>query len=106
MFEELAFKEICLLSEKFFLNYLFIYLLSQQVDTLKLITVKAKLIVIMNLKFLYTFIQLKKYLNMTDYLHQYISHYAVIVKSLQLCKTLLNQCLCKKHDVIERNVQK
>ena len=29
MFEELAFKEICLLSEKFFLNYLSIYFLNQ-----------------------------------------------------------------------------
>ena len=28
MFEELAFKEICLLSEKFFLDYLFIYFLN------------------------------------------------------------------------------
>ena len=106
MFEELAFKEICLLSEKFFLNYSFIHFLSQQVNALKLVTIKAKLIIIINLKFLHTLIQLKKYLDMTDYLCQYIFHYIIIVKLLQLYKTLLNQCLHKKHNVIERNIQK
>ena len=82
MFEELAFKEICLLSEKFFLNYSSIYFLNQWINALKLVMVKAKLVIIINLKFLYTFTQLKKYLDMTDYLFQYISHYTVIVKLL------------------------
>jgi len=34
--------------------------------------------------------QLKKYLDLTDYLQQYISHYAAIIKSLQQQKIFLN----------------
>ena len=68
IFKELAFKEICLLSEKFFLNYSFIYFLNQQVNILKLVTAEAKLIVIINLEFSHTLTQLKKYFEMTDYL--------------------------------------
>ena len=59
---------------------------------------KVKLAVIINLEFSQTLIQLKKYLNMTDYLQQYISHYVIIVKSLQLCKILLNQRICQNHE--------
>ena len=91
VFNEFIFKEIYLFSEKFFLNYSSIQLLKQQVNALKLVTVKDKLVVITNLEFLCTLTQLKKYLDLIDYLWQYISHYTVIVKSLQLCKTLLNQ---------------
>ena len=43
---------------------------------------------------------------MIDYLWQYISHYTAIIKSLQIQKTLLNQCLQKKHDVTSQNGQK
>ena len=91
VFDELIFKKICLFSEKFFLNYSLIQLLKQWVEALKLVTVKDKLIVIINLEFSYILIQLKKYLNLIDYLQQYILYYVVIIKFLQLCKTLLNQ---------------
>ena len=91
MFEKLAFKEICLLSQKFFLNYSFIYFLNQQINALKLVTVKAKLAVITNLEFSHILTQLKKYFKMIDYLQQYIFHYVIIIKLLQLYKTLLNQ---------------
>ena len=48
------------------------HLLDQQVDTLDLATIEVKLIAIINFKFSQTFIQLKEYLRLTDYLQQYI----------------------------------
>lgn len=91
IFRDLTDKSICLSLNNFFLKYSSVHFLNQQVNALNLTTVKAKLTTIINFKFSQTLIQLKKYLKLTDYLQQYISHYVVIVKSLQLQKTLLNQ---------------
>ena len=99
VFDKLVIKRICLFSEKFFLNYLFIHLLKQQINTLKFVTVEIKLTVIINLEFLCILTQLKKYLDLISYLCQYISHYVMIIKFLQLCKTLLNQLL---HDIYKK----
>ena len=98
-------KDICFLSEKFFLNYSSMQLLSQQVDILDLTMSEVKLMIIINLEFSWTLTQLKKYLDMTDYLWHYILHYTVIVKSLQLCKIFFNKCLHKdlRKTVIEQN---
>ena len=106
IFNELTAKEICLVPEKFFLDYSSVQLLEQRVDTLDLVTSEAKLAVITSLEFSHTLLQLETYLGMMNYLQQYISSYAVIVKSLQLQKTLLNQCLWKKHTSIRQNGQK
>ena len=105
VFNKLAVKRICLTSDKSFLDYLSVQLLEQQVDALELTTSEVKLIVITNLKFSQTLMQLERYLEMTDYLWQYISHYVAIVKSFQLCKTLLNQWLWQDHEkeVTDRN---
>ena len=78
-------------------------LLNQHVDVLNLITAETKLAVITNFEFSQILTQLKRYLEMTDYLCQYISHYVIIVKSLQLCKTLLNQRIHQNH---EKNAEK
>ena len=106
MFSELIFKKICLFSEKFFLNYSSIQLLRQQVNVLELVTAKDKLVIITNLEFSYTFIQFKKYLDLIDYLWQYILHYTVIVKSLQLHKMLLNQWIQQNYSIENKNKQK
>lgn len=90
VFQKLTDQQICLMFKKFFLNYSSVHLLDQQVNILDLVTVKVKLVIITNLKFLHTLTQLKKYLEMTEYLWQYILHYVTIIKPLQLRKILLN----------------
>jgi len=84
---------ICLSSKKSFLTYSFIQLLKQRVDALELATLKDKLVAIAGLHFSISLRQLEKYLGLTEYLQQYISKYATIVKPLQLQKTFLNQGL-------------
>lgn len=98
IFDELTSKRICLTSNKFFLKYLLIQLLNQQVNALNLTTAEAKLVIITSFEFSCILTQLKKYFEMTNYLKQYILHYTAIIKSLQLCKTLLNQHLQQDHD--------
>ena len=73
---------IYLISAKAFLSYLLVQLLRQHVDVLNLTISENKLAVIRNLEFSRTLAALKRYLDMTDYLKQYISYYFVIVKSL------------------------
>jgi len=84
---------ICLSSEKSFLTYSSVQLLKQWVDVLELATLKDKLVAIAGLCFSISLRQLEKYLGLTEYLWQYISKYAVIIKPLQLQKTFLNQGL-------------
>jgi len=84
------------LLKKFYLVYLSIQLLSQQIDALDLMTLKDKLVTIFRIRFSLSLSQLEKYLSLTDYLWQYISHYTAIIKSLQQQKTFLNQGLWVK----------
>ena len=91
VFEVLLQKNISLSSDKFFLNYSFIHLLDQQMNTLRLAIIDDKLRAIISLEFSKTLSQLKKYLEMTEYLRQYILHYVIIIKSLQLRKIMLNR---------------
>ena len=76
---------------KSFLGYPLVHLLSQKVNVLGLATAADKLTTITSLSFLKSLSQLEKYLGLTGYLRQYIPHYIVIVKPLQLRKTLLNK---------------
>ena len=96
IFDILDKMKICLLLKKFYLAYSFIQLLSQWVDALNLITLKDKLVTIFRIRFPLSLSQLEKYLGLTDYLQQYILHYAAIIKSLQQQKTFLNQDLWAK----------
>ena len=95
VFSSLAEKKIYPFSKKSFSNYLTVQLLNQCIDALKLITAEDKLTAIVNIEFLCTLFTLKKYLDMTDYLHQYIFYYTVIIRSLQKRKTQLNHDLQK-----------
>jgi len=96
VFTTLKRMRICLTSEKSFLTYSFIQLLEQRVDALGLATSEDKLVAIAGLCFSISLSQLEKYLGLTEYLQQYISKYAVIIKPLQLWKTFLNQGLRAK----------
>ena len=95
IFELLTEKGICLFSKKLFLDYLTVQLLDQCVNTLELTTAEDKLAVIVNIKFSHTLSALKKYLEMINYLHQYILYYTVIIRPLQERKTRLNYDLQK-----------
>jgi len=70
--------------------------LSQQIDALGLTTSEDKLVTIFRIRFSLSLSQLEKYLDLTDYLQQYISHYTAIIKLLQQRKTFLNQGLQAK----------
>ncbi len=96
IFDILNKMKICLSSKKFYLAYSFIQLLSQQIDALSLMTSKDKLVTIFRIRFPLSLSQLEKYLSLTDYLQQYILHYAAIIKSLQQQKIFLNQGLQAK----------
>jgi len=78
--------------------------LSQQIDALSLVTLKDKLIIIFRIKFSLSLSQLEKYLDLTDYLQQYILHYTAIIKLLQQQKIFLNQDLQAKK--MKENVKK
>ena len=95
VFKSLMKKDICLSLKKSFLDYLTVQLLSQCVNTLRLIISEDKLAVIINIEFLCTLSALEKYLSMTDYLKQYIPYYTAIIKSLQKWKIRLNHELQK-----------
>ena len=95
VFKLLTEKDICLFSKKSFLDYLTVQLLDQCVDALKLTITEDKLAVIINIEFFCTLFTLKKYLKMTDYLHQYILYYTVIIRPLQKKKIRLNYNLQK-----------
>jgi len=60
--------KICLSLKKFYLAYLFIQLLSQQINALSLVTSEDKLITIFRIRFSLSLSQLEKYLSLTDYL--------------------------------------
>ncbi len=68
VFDILDKMKIYFLSKKFYLTYLFIQLLSQQVNALSLVTLKDKLIIIFKIKFSLSLSQLEKYLDLIDYL--------------------------------------
>ena len=95
VFKVLAKKNICLSSKKSFLRHFSVKLLDQKVNTLNLITAAEKLEVITWLKFSKSLSALEKYLDLTEYLQQYISRYAVISKPLQEQKMLLNKVMRK-----------
>ena len=59
-------KRISLSFAKLFLDYSFIVLLKQRVNSLKLLTSKEKIAAIISLSFLYSLKKLKIFLNMTN----------------------------------------
>ena len=70
-------------STKTFLNYFFVFLLNQKIDSLNLIISKEKLRAIFKFRFFRIFRQLETYLNLTDWLRNYIFYYVEIFKSFQ-----------------------
>ncbi len=82
-------RDIFIKFSKAFLKYLTVQLLRQKISLLRLTTDKEKLKTIVCLTFLYTLKKLEIYLELMRWLHQFVSHYTVIIKSLQKRKTTL-----------------
>ena len=74
---------------KTFLKYFFVQLLDQKIDFFEFFISEKKLRVIVKLFFFRNFRLLKTYLDMIDWLREYISFYVDIFKSLQKRKTKL-----------------
>lgn len=72
-----------------FLDYSNVVLFKQIVNVLRLSTADEKLKIIIDLQFFRIFKNLKDYFDLTDYIHDHIYYYAVIVKLLQNLKTTL-----------------
>ncbi len=89
IFQRLWHYNVALNSKKIFLRYLFIILLRQIINALRLITAKEKLVAIVNLVFSLTLKKLKKYLRLTEYLRVYVFWYAQTFNSLQKRKILI-----------------
>ena len=80
---------IALKISKIFLDYSIISLLSQRIDSLKMIIAIDKLKAIFNLVFSQTLKQLKIYLDKIEWFRQYVSYYAQKILSLQKRKIRL-----------------
>jgi hypothetical protein len=98
LFQEL---NITLKAKKTYLEYLSISLLRQKIDSLDLITAENKLKAIVKLSFLKTLKDLKKYLEMIEWLRDYVVYYAQKAESLQKRKTNL-----LKEDSVKRKSRK
>ena len=93
VFQALTRMNIHLSPRKSFLGYPSVHLLGQKINALDLTTAEKKLTAISNLAFPKTLSQLEKYLDMTEYLRQYIPNYAAIAKPLQERKTFLTKTI-------------
>ena len=89
IFDLLDSKEIIFSLKKSFLDYSTIIVLSQKIDAFELTTIVDKIVVIKELNFLYKFSNLKLYLELIDWLRDYVSFYAQKIESLQRRKMLL-----------------
>jgi hypothetical protein len=89
IFEILIENEISINSKKTFIEYSSIQLLEQRVDSLNLFTDEEKLKAIAKLKFSRILKQLKTYLDLIEWMREYVLNYASVSQSLQDRKILL-----------------
>ena len=82
-------KNIDLNLVKIFLDYSKVTLLEQRVNALDLSIIENRIKALISLKISETLTQLKTYLELIEYIKQYISCYAIIARSLQNLKTVL-----------------
>ncbi len=97
MFQLFAKKRISISSKKSFINYSSVILLDQKIDDFDLTISVEKLKTIISLNFSQTLHMLDIYLDIINWLRNYVSYYAQIVESLQRCKTELSVNLLKNN---------
>ena len=89
IFQLFDFYDINLSSKKFFLDYLIVVLLKQKINVFDFITIIDKLKTIVKLNFSYILKNLKIYLDLIDWLREFVLWYAQKINVLQRRKTLL-----------------
>ena len=89
IFQLFASKRVNLTLNKSFLNYSFIMLLEQRVDSLDLSISAEKITIITFLRFSQSLKNLKHFLDLIDWLRHCINRYAQLVEALQVKKTTL-----------------
>ena len=99
-------KRISLTFNKSFIDYSFIQLLNQRVDSLNLTTSKKKIAIIATFKFLKSLNNLNHFLSLIDWLRHCIHRYAQKALSLQIKKTAFTRQFFKHDDDDKRNVIK
>ena len=97
---------IILNSKKSYLRFLTINFLDQKISSLKLIIIQNKIKVIIKLKFSRNLYNLEIYLELTNWLWQYILYYVYITELLQECKTLLIRQVFQKNHLWQIFVRK
>ena len=93
---------IIIKSIKTYLNYLLITLFNQKVNNLNFITTEKKLKIIFKLQFSNSLKLLKFYLNLTEWMKNYVSYYAQLSNSFQTKKTLMLHKFLIKNNVKKR----
>ena len=106
IFQFFEFYDINLSSKKFFLDYFTIALLSQKINAFELIIVVDKLIVIVKLNFFYTFKNLEIYLDLIDWLRDFVFWYAQKTESFQRRKIILLKLISFNKDVTRKMYSK
>ena len=86
---------ICLTSMKSFLEYSFVFLLEQKIDGFKLTILMKKLVIISSFRFSQFLKKLEMYIELIEYLRNYVSYYAQMTESLQKRKTALSKEVSK-----------
>ena len=86
IFDMLQHNNIFIKFNKVFLNYSFVILLNQKMNSFDLFINVEKLKAIIKIQFFKTFRLLKIYLNLIDYLREYVFYYADVFKVLQIKK--------------------
>jgi len=86
---------VCLTSTKSFLKYSFVFLLKQKIDGFELTTLMKKLVIINSFRFSQSFKKLETYIELIEYLRNYVSYYAQMTESLQKRKTALSKEVSK-----------
>jgi hypothetical protein len=87
---------ITLKAKKTYLRYSSIFLLRQKIDSLNLIIAEDKLKIIVNLSFSRILKNLKRYLEVIEWLRDYVTYYAQKIESLQKRETnLLKKSFCE-----------
>jgi len=89
---------VCLAPMKSFLEYSFVFLLEQKIDDFELTTSTKKLVVISSFRFPQSFKKLETYIELIEYLRNYVSYYAQMAESLQKRKTALSREVSKGLD--------
>ena len=89
MFELFRRLNIALKSFKIFLKYFIVVLLEQKIDNFEFIIIEKKLKIIFKFQFFVTLKQLKTYLDLIEWIRNYVSYYVQLTNSLQIRKTFI-----------------